>query len=786
MRSPTRLTLARRNGLPLVLGLALAYFLLGRLSLYLAIPPGFASSVWPAAGVALMALLLGGGRLWPGVLLGSFLVNFSTTLGEPAGVGLLRSAAVPAAIGAGAALQAWLGAWAARRWAGFPVSLSHSSRLFRFLALAGPVSCLVSPTVAVAGLRVAGLIAGSETIFQWWTWWVGDTIGVLVLAPMALAFTSEPRGVWRDRFRRVALPLLVGAATVVLLFFYARRQERRQLDLEAGQRALALAHAFEKHIDRSIDDVMSIEGLFAADPRVSRRAFGRFARRILERNPTFQALSWNPRVPQGERPAFEAAGREDGFLGYRFTEATGEGLVPAAARPEYVVVHYIEPYAGNQRALGFDIASNANRRTAIEQARDSGRPAATAGIRLVQETHRQTGVLILMPVYAAGARPGSVAERRGELRGFATGVLRLADALQTALDGLPRRGFQVTLVDRSAPEPGTVLASLEGGHRRYGKAHLSWEFERQVGGRTWSLRLDSTPDLLADHRRWYAWLVLAGGLVMVSLLGVLLLLQSGRASELAVLNEQLRQGMDRRRRLEDRQRRLIGELELRNAELERFSYSISHDLKSPLITIKGYLGLLERDLAAGRLAEVDAELDVLRQTADQMRDLVADLLDLSRAGHATGPTEVLSLEALARQTVERLSGSGAAAGMRFELALGAHEVRANHGQVLEVLDNLLDNAVKFMGGQRQPRIEIGARAEAGRVVCHVRDNGIGVEAAHHERIFGLFSRLDPARDGRGVGLALVRRIVETHGGSVWVESEGAGHGSAVFFTLPAA
>ena len=783
-RSPD--ALADRPVLLLTLLLAAVYYLLGRLSLLLAIPPGFASSVWPAAGVALMALLVAGRRLWPGVLLGSFLVNLSTTLQEPSGVDLAHAALVPAAIGIGASLQAVLGAWAIERWVGFPANLSQGRDIVRFLALGGPMSCVVSASVGVTTLLGSGVISPAEVTSHWWTWWIGDSIGVVSVVPLALALIGGPAGVEGGRRRRVAVPLIVGGIAVVLLFTYARYQEHRQLELEVGQRALSLAHAFEKHIDRSIDDLRSIEGLFAGTETVSRQDFRRFAQRILERNATIQALSWNPRVTRAERPAYEAAARADGFPGYRFTEATGAGLVAAGDRPTYVVVHYIEPYAGNEPALGYDIASNPDRLSAIERARDSGEPATTPGIRLVQETHEQTGVLILMPVYADGGRPASVEARRRALRGYATGVLRVGDALQSAFNGLPRQGFIISLTDRSDSPREVLLASLAGDPRPYGNARFAWAFDREVGGRAWSLRLSSTPGLLAGHPRWYAWMVLAGGLALVGLLGILLLVQTGRASELAGLNAQLAEGIEWRRRLEARQRRLIGELERRNAELERFSYTVSHDLKSPLITIKGFLGLLEKDLAAGRRAEVEVEISQLHKTADRMHELVSDLLEMSRSGQAAGPAEDLSLEEAASEVVAHLEAAGTASGVRFDVAPDLPRVRANRGQLLEVFQNLLDNAVKFMGDQEAPRVEIGARAEGDRVVCHVRDNGIGLDPMHHERVFGLFTRLDQSSEGTGVGLAVVRRIVETSGGSIWVESDGPGRGCTFYFTLPAA
>ncbi len=106
-------------------------------------------------------------------------------------------------------------------------------------------------------------------------------------------------------------------------------------------------------------------------------------------------------------------------------------------------------------------------------------------------------------------------------------------------------------------------------------------------------------------------------------------------------------------------------------------------------------------------------------------------------------------------------------------------------RLLEVLQNLIDNAVKYSGDQAKPRVEIGSRPDGNETVYYVRDNGIGIDARYHEKVFGLFDQLNPKVEGSGVGLSLVKRIVEVHGGRIWVESEGAGHGTTFCFTIPA-
>jgi len=161
------------------------------------------------------------------------------------------------------------------------------------------------------------------------------------------------------------------------------------------------------------------------------------------------------------------------------------------------------------------------------------------------------------------------------------------------------------------------------------------------------------------------------------------------------------------------------------------------------------------------------------------------LLELSRIGRLMNPPEETPLDELAREAVITVAGRLAMRGVHVEIAPDLPVVYGDRTRLREVLENLLSNAVKYMGDQPHPRIEIGVRydgADAERVF-YVRDNGMGIEPRYHQKVFGLFEKLDPKAEGTGVGLAIVRRIVEVHGGRIWVESEGAGLGSAFCFTL---
>ena len=239
-----------------------------------------------------------------------------------------------------------------------------------------------------------------------------------------------------------------------------------------------------------------------------------------------------------------------------------------------------------------------------------------------------------------------------------------------------------------------------------------------------------------------------------------------------------------RQRSEAERERLLADLEVKNAELELFTYAVSHDLKSPLITIRGFADQARTAVGQGDRERALADLERIANASALMQRLLHELLDLSRIGRVVNPPQTLSLRELAEQAMALARGR--LDGMAVELAPELPEVRGDPARLLQVLQNLLENAGQFRGEQEQPRVEVGMRRDGAARVFYVRDNGIGIEPRHHERVFGLFHKLDPRSPGSGIGLALARRIVEAHGGRLWVESDGKRQGASFCFTLPGA
>jgi light-regulated signal transduction histidine kinase (bacteriophytochrome) len=263
------------------------------------------------------------------------------------------------------------------------------------------------------------------------------------------------------------------------------------------------------------------------------------------------------------------------------------------------------------------------------------------------------------------------------------------------------------------------------------------------------------------------------GLLAGSFVLVVLLLENG------VLYARLAASRERERRQRQLVRERSAELTTANRDLEAFSYSVSHDLRAPLRAMDGYAKMLEEDYSDALGAEGRRLLGVVRGSGARMGQLIDDLLAFARLGRQPLSTRQVALGELVQETIDELRPQCAGRSVEFIVGeLGAAE--ADPALLRQVLANLIGNAVKYSGKQSNARIAVGRDGE----IYHVRDNGAGFDMRYAERLFGVFQRLHRAQEfeGTGVGLAIVRRIVERHGGRIWAESA-PGAGAAFYFTL---
>jgi PAS domain S-box-containing protein len=237
-------------------------------------------------------------------------------------------------------------------------------------------------------------------------------------------------------------------------------------------------------------------------------------------------------------------------------------------------------------------------------------------------------------------------------------------------------------------------------------------------------------------------------------------------------------------RLERRVAERTAQLEAANRELESFSYSVSHDLRAPLRAIDGFSRMLSDNLSSRQEPEDARLLGIIRKNTLQMGQLIDDLLAFSRIGRSGLRRDRVDMTSLARAVFDELASADATNRVRLHIQ-PLPEVEADPVLVRQLLANLLSNALKFSSKADQPVIEIGATPAGGEIAFFVRDNGVGFDPRYAHKLFGAFQRLHSEREfeGTGIGLAIVQRIVNRHGGKVWAESV-EGQGATFYFTLP--
>ncbi len=496
-----------------ILLVATAYFAAGTLSSPLAIPPGYATAVWPPAGIALVAVLVFGYRVGPGVALGSFLTNLQSSLEADSQRTIEQAAMLAGCVAVGPLLQVWASAFTVRRFVGYPSALDRERDVLEFLALAGPLGSLIGASWGVTALVLAGAVPLHNCAFSWWTWWVGDTIGVVIFAPLLLILVGQPREAWRRRRLTLGAPLIVGFSAVVLLFARVSASEKERVDTEFAHRADWLTEALKRQTEDYGEVAQAAAAFYGVKRRLTCDVFETFANEMLTAHPEIAVLSWVARVAQSERQSYErstAPIRE---------QAADGSWVSAPAREEYYPVGCLAPPSA-AAALGYDFASDPERALAMQRARDSREPTASAPVALAQSSGQ--GLVFLVASFSSDDAASSV------LAGFFSIVVPTDVLFATALRGLNRGGLELEAFDQEERGKARLLYT-----ELPDPAPGGLDKTLIVGGRRWRLHFVPSPAFVEEQRGWRPWIVLSGGLFLVGLLGALLLVITGRESRVA-------------------------------------------------------------------------------------------------------------------------------------------------------------------------------------------------------------------------------------------------------------
>ena len=500
---------------PLLANVAIVAVYLGTrlLSHALALPAGYATPVYLPAGVGFALTVVLGWRALPGIAIGAVLTHLPDDWIDPDTTAWKALTAMVVAT-LGSVLQAWLGARWFRRMA--DPALGTARDVARFLTLA-PVFCLVNASGTVTALYQLGLVTAAERAPNWINWWAGDTVGVLLAAPLVWIVCGQPRPLWRRRARLVALPLLLAAGVVIVAYEQTVQWEHQKYlqsyRLKAQQVADELQAELREH-ERFVDTFSRALG--AEDRFMERERFLRAASGYVDGRPQIVGIDWLVPVTMDERAAFESWIRrhvDPDFPGLRDL-SRGQALHPAGARALYLPVLYTWPPA---RAFlrGLDFLAAPGRNDAVARALSSPDPVASGPITLLATG--SDGIGLFRVVGEQGQPP----------LGMLTLILDTRTFVQQAVKRAGFPGFDVSLADTTAGAPRTLAGDP---NRRASRA--DYTVRLQYGGRNLQLRFSPTAAYMEGERGLASWIVLTTGLLLAALLGALMLIVSGERAQI--------------------------------------------------------------------------------------------------------------------------------------------------------------------------------------------------------------------------------------------------------------
>lgn len=523
-------------------------------------------------------------------------------------------------------------------------------------------------------------------------------------------------------------------------------------------------------------------GLFAASDFVDREKWRTYVT-VLEIDryfPGIQGIGHSMVIRPEEKAAHIADVRAKGFPEYT--------IRPEGDREIYTSIIYLEPFVRrNLRAFGYDMFSEAVRRAAMERARDTGNMSISGMVTLVQETATfvQKGFLMYLPVYRKGMPTETVEQRRAAWQGFVYSPFRIKDLMQGILGaGTAGIGFEIFDGDRPSTES-RLYGSDESDPSQTGTLQARSEFTLteplSMGGHVWTLRLYSRPDYVSAADAGQPLIVAFGGMLVDLMLFFIIGSISRQQKRAEALAREMTVELVKSKDV------LAGKneaLERSNGELRRFAYVASHDLQEPLRMVSSYVELLKRRYHARLDADADEFIGFAVDGVARMKVLIEGLLEFSWIDDTEPAMADADVNDVVRTALANLAAVIDEAGATItidELPVVTSDVQ----QLISVFQNLVGNGVKFRHPDRKPEIHIGATRRDDDWIFTVGDNGIGIEPEHLEHMFVVFRKLQSRHKvpGTGMGLAICKKIVERHGGRIWVESA-PGVGSTFFFSLP--
>lgn len=745
---------------------SLAYFLIGisltKLAFNSQIIP-----VWIPAGIALVGCFIWWWRFIPALFIAAFAFNFNifdSTAHDMVLVGSTFNQAMYIAIGI--VLQAMVGAGLLRYWLGHPLRFKKRASIIYFILIVGVGVCLISANFGVFALSQFNPAYAIEDHWQNVIyWWLGDSLGVIIATPfllILLPLKEQNHAITPLPTLAVCSILFVSVALTTQLYDRENRQHTFKI---AERESHIIENSLYRYINQSLIAVQSLASQVQSNPNLNQQDFYAYASELLAQHSFIKALSWNKKIEQSERESFT---QEVANIYHLDFEVVGE---PLEADDPMVIVKYIAPFNGNQKAVGFNVYSNPDRKASLTDPSIKYQPVSTKIIQLVQTTTPEPAYLLFAPVYKQE-------QHKTIIEGYATGVFLVRSIIEQAINEQQSEMFSIALYE-DVNKPAFYSNYVKDLDMAHGSRIMPLKLS--FGGQTWNVSLALKEKFLAPHNNQLTLFLMALQVAVCALILIVLLLFNQQQIALT------RKVAERTHSLAQAKK----QSDLANLAKSRFLANMSHEIRTPLNAVIGFSSLARKEDNAQTLI---GYLDKINSSSKSLLSLINDILDISKIESHKLKLEntAFDLQVIIKRINTMFETSALNKGINWQVNSHLPVDTWYMGDPMrfeQVVFNLCSNAIKFTDRGEVTVTFNGEfiNAENVQITVTVTDTGIGIEPSQQGKLFSAFTQADDSTSrrygGTGLGLTVVKELSKLMGGKVTLKSE-PNVGSTFSFNVP--